>query len=474
MAQIADTHQGLPVVAKWVCVVGGCLLGLLPVAGSAAERPALSFSQALFLLAERNELLAAEQEVVARSQAELVDARSRRLPEAGVTATYLRLSDPVTLDMQPVRNYLHQLGADIPTSQLPNDIQLHDREFGRAAATMTLPLYTGGRIRAGIDAAQASLAASEATVDGVRAELQVLLVQRYFSQVLATQAYQVRAATVATLTEHLSRAQRLQEEGQVAQTEVLRARVALSEARAEQESARHQLHLAESALAALLASPASFELTSTLPEPPQLPLLAPLIEGAAQSNPSLRAAREQYSRAQAGARAARGEQLPTVALFAEHKLYNHNLDIMTSDWLVGVRMNWTLFGGGSARSRTQAAEVQAEEVSYRLAHGVRNIELLVRQQHSRMADALSRLEAYTDMQALAEESLRAQQRAFAAGMASSLDVVDAELAVQRVVLGALVARYDSLVAAAGLYEASGQPEQIQRLFAMENRYDDGI
>lgn len=444
------------------------LLGSISSVG-AAERPILSFSEAIERLSEHSELLAAEREVLGRGEAELADARSRRLPEAGLSATYVHSSDPVRLDLQPLRNYINQLEPGIPPGYLPGDLELQSRSFGRAAATVSWPVFTGGRIQAGIDAAQASLAASRATFDGISAEMQSLLVQRYFAQVLAAQAYSVRATTAQTLGEHLNRAQRLQEEGQVARTEVLRARVALSEARADLESARHNLRLAESALAALLASPETFELSSSLPEPPILPPLQPLIDEAREFNPALRAAREQQQRAEAGVRAARGEQLPTVALFAEHALYDYNLDLLSSDWVVGVRMQWTLFGGGSSRHRTTAARMQADEVAYRLAHGTRDVELLLRQQHSQLADALSRLEAYADMRELAEESLRAQQRAFEAGVASSLDVVDAELAVQRVALGMLSARYDSLLAATRLYEAAGQTQMIGQWFETESR-----
>lgn len=455
-------------------LVSFCLLsvmfGSFPSVG-ATERPALSFTDAAERLAERSELLAAEREVIGRAEAELADARSRRLPEAGLSATYVHLSDPIRLDLQPLRNYINQLEPGIPPGFLPGDLELQSRSFGRAAATVSWPVFTGGRIQAGIDAAQASVAASQATFDGVSAEMQSLLVQRYFTQVLAAQAYTVRAATTKTLEEHLNRAQRLQEEGQVARTEVLRARVAWSEARSDLESARHNLRLAESALAALLASSEPFELSSALPHAPDLPALQPLIEQARQANPSLRAAREQQQRAEAGVRAARGEQLPTVALFAEHALYDYNLDLLSSDWVVGVRLQWTLFGGGSSRHRTTAARMQADEVSYRLAHGTRDIELLLRQQHSQLANALSRLEAYADMRELADESLRAQQRAFEAGVASSLDVVDAELAVQRVALGVLSARYESLLAATRLYEAAGQTQRIKQWFEAESGYE---
>jgi len=61
---------------------------------------------------------------------------------------------------------------------------------------------------------------------------------------------------------------------------------------------------------------------------------------------------------------------------------------------------------------------------------------------------------------LADESLRAQQRAFEEGFATSMDVIEAELARSRAALGELGARRDAWVAAATLYTAANRGEQL--------------
>jgi len=62
--------------------------------------------------------------------------------------------------------------------------------------------------------------------------------------------------------------------------------------------------------------------------------------------------------------------------------------------------------------------------------------------------------------ALAQESVRAESRAFAAGVGTSLAVVDAELALSRIEVGRLTAMYDMDVALARLLEASGRSDRI--------------
>ncbi len=57
---------------------------------------------------------------------------------------------------------------------------------------------------------------------------------------------------------------------------------------------------------------------------------------------------------------------------------------------------------------------------------------------------------------LAEEAHRSQTLAYEAGLATGLDVVDAELALSRLQVAELKAHFDAVVAWLGLLEASGE------------------
>ena len=57
---------------------------------------------------------------------------------------------------------------------------------------------------------------------------------------------------------------------------------------------------------------------------------------------------------------------------------------------------------------------------------------------------------------LADEALRSQNKAYEAGLATGLDVVDAELALSRLQVADLKAHYDAVIAWLGLLEAAGE------------------
>lgn len=439
---------------------GALLLAAATLATMAGASEPMDFRAALERMEARAPEVLAAQQVLRQGQAGVLEARGRRLPELHLDGRYTWIDGPLGFELDPVRRFILDVDPDWPPALLPSDITFQQRRFGTLGATASWPVYTGGRIRAGIEAAEAAEAAGGAAFDATLGELRVELVRRYFGQQLAEQALAVREATAAGLRRHRDDALKLEREGQIARAERLRADVALAEAQRDVEAGQRDLALARAGLAALLGRVGGVQAVTPMPGLPPAPGLAPVQALALAHNPSLREARLQQRRADAGVRAARGERGPTVAVFGRRELYTRDLTLLEPDWAVGVALNWPLYDGGQRRSRWVAAAAVAEEVGAQVAAGERDLELLVQQRHQVLANALSRLESFQATRDLALESLRVQRRAFEEGLASSLDVVDAELALSRVDLGALAARYEGLVALAELYQAAGESARV--------------
>ena len=73
-----------------------------------------------------------------------------------------------------------------------------------------------------------------------------------------------------------------------------------------------------------------------------------------------------------------------------------------------------------------------------------------------MEHAKGRLTSLVKTRELADEALRSQTKAYEAGLATGLDVVDAELALSRLQVADLKAHFDAVVAWLGLLEACGE------------------
>lgn len=437
--------------------------GLLLVSWS-LQALELDFAAALARLEAESEVLQAADEGLARARAGVDEARGRRGPTVTLDARATRLDAPLEADLAPVRDLLGGAlggaGITLPPEFFPDAFRLQERQFYTLGLEAVQPLYVGGRIRAGLEVAASGVEAERSAVEATRGELHRVLTERYFGQVLAAEALAVREQTVAALQRHVDDAARLEAEGLIARAERLRAGVALAEALAERDTAREQLTLARSALASLLASDQPVAALTPIPPPPEPPDRQQWQQRAGTGNPALREAAYRLEQAEAGQRAARGERLPSVALFARRELYTGDLTLIDPDWAVGLQFTWPLYDTGQRRAREAGARARAGEVAQRLAAGRRDVALLVEQQLTRLLAALDRHATFEATALLADESLRAQQRAFEEGLATSLDVIDAELARARVALGELASRQEAWVALAALHAAAGQTGEL--------------
>ena len=454
--------------ARLVCsVLAASIVGSVQAAGP------LSFADAMARLEANSHVLEAARLELAQAEAELEQARGRRLPTVGLEGRATRLDSPLDVDLARA---LPGLGAVLPPGLVPGPFEIQSEQFYNLAVQARMPIYTGGRISAGIAAGEAGARAGEAAFEAARAKLHELLVQRYFGLALAQEAVEVRSATVEGLSRHLEDALRLEEEGLIARAERLRANVALAEAQRDLRTAEEQRTLAGAALAALLAVSDVPQPSTPIPPAPATPSLPELIEQAQRVNPTLAELRSRQVQAEAAVRAERGGFMPTLGAFGRRELYTGDLTLLDPDWAVGLVAEWTLFDGFQRRARVDQAAARSDRVAALRSDAERQIELLVRQRHEQLVAALARLDSFSTTRELAEESLRAQQLAFEEGLASSLDVIDAELALSRVRLGELDARLQAWSALAGLYAASGQtaqlPDRIQaRLSQTDHRLD---
>jgi hypothetical protein len=143
-------------------------------------------------------------------------------------------------------------------------------------------------------------------------------------------------------------------------------------------------------------------------------------------------------------------------LFAYKELYTRDLTILEPEWAVGAKMQWDLFKGGETRSKVSNAKALDRSLASMEEQTLDNIDLLVEKRWREMDHAKGRLASLVKTRELADEALRSQTKAYEAGLATGLDVVDAELALSRLQVADLKAHYDAVVAWLGLLEACGE------------------
>ena len=411
------------------------------------------------MVKKRNERWRAADLALDRARESRAEQRGLYWPTLGVTGRYVHLNDELFVDLSPLHDLLSALnpGATIPP--LTATVLRNDPVKVTVGASWTV--FAGGRIRAANRAAEAGLNAADAERAGTRQTLTTELVDRYFKRRLAADVLDVRKQALETLDRHVLDAQRLRQAGQIATTDALRAQVARAEADRDVKGASRDVALASVALQATLGTDQDVDPVTPLPGAPQLEPKERFTAAADSANPDLRRLSALEAQSRQGTSAAKAEYFPVIRVMGQQELLQRRLNTTTDPkWLVGVELKWELFDGFGREHRVSAAKLAEQEVGTQREGARRDVATLVQ---SRYDEYVSAVDQYTSLQSsleLAQESLRSERRAFSAGVGTSLEVVDAQLALSRIQVERLNAQYDAVVALARLLEASGQSERI--------------
>jgi outer membrane protein TolC len=435
-----------------------CALGLVLSSPLRAQTP-LSFRDALALTGQQNQQLRAAEAHVEQSRATRSATRGLYFPTISANGLYAHMNDRLFVDLEGLRPILSSLNPAVPIPPLTATVLENDPYRTGLSARWTL--FAGGSILAANRGAQAGVAAAEQEQRVAEHGITTELVDRYFKRRLAADVLEVRRRALATLTQHLDDARRLKAAGQIARTDELRAEVARAEADRDFKKAGRDVELASVALKSTLGNQVDAVPTTPLVLITGLEPLATFSQAADSSNPTigrLAALREQ---ARQGAVAARGELFPSISAFGGYEFFQKGLN-STADpkWIVGVGARWELFDGFARVNRLRSARHLEDALRFEHAQAQHEVGTLVQQRYDEYQSALEQYQSLETTLALAQESLRSEQKAYAAAVGTSLDVVDAELALSRARVDRLTALYDLDVGLARLLEASGQSERF--------------
>ena len=368
-----------------------------------------------------------------------------------------------TLAQQAADSYSDAAKKKIEESDFGMKVQ--DDVFFNARVTVVWPIFTGLKIYSAYDAAKENVNARKAEFDMAQNAILMDVTTKYFMLRLAEELTVLRQTTMTNLEEHLERSKKLEEGGQISKAERLRAEVALAEAQNALEDALRDQSLARMALASLLHTDTSISATTPVEAPELDRSLEEFKQMAREKHPGLRQLRTERKRSHDAVRAARADWFPTVALFGYRELYTKDLTILEPEWAVGAKAQWDLpiLGGAESRAKVSSAKAMERSLASKEEQTLDNINLLVEKRWREMEHAKSRLTSLVKTRELADEALRSQTRAYEAGLATGLDVVDAELSLSRLQVADLKAHYDAVVAWLGLLEAAGEIESAGSL-----------
>jgi outer membrane protein len=318
------------------------------------------------------------------------------------------------------------------------------------------PLYTGGRARAAIDAADAQIAQGLAQLDSAESAVLLGVVQAFVDVGRDEEVVRIRQNNVRVLDRQREAAQARFEVGEITKTDVAQAEARLAGARTNLAVAQQRLAASRAAYARVVG-----EAPGTLEPPPAAPAVPETLEGALAEaerlSPQLAAARAQEALAIAAVRAAQAERRARATLNAGvSSNYDQGFNGAEAyGAALTARFSVPLFAGGALASRER--EARANEASARLA-----VQDRLRQVNELVTNAWQGLQTAQTAIVSSREQVRANETAFEGaelelqvGLRTTLDVLNQEQELLESRLALVSAERDAYVAAHALLSAIG-------------------
>ena len=400
----------------------------------------------------------AYQEAVSKAMAAGMDEKTAKAyvdtKSADIWSGVVNSKDANNAAVQMAENKGKESAEQIKNSDF--NMKVQDDWFFNARLTVVWPIFTGFKIYSAYDAAKEKVNARKAEFEMAQNTVLMDVATKYFTLRLCEELVVMRETTRKDLEEHLNRSKKLEEGGQISKTERLRAEVALAEAENAYEDALRDQSLARMALASLLHTDTSLTATTPVESPEGIRSMEEFKALAVEHHPGLRQLRIERKRNQNAVKAAQADYYPTVALFGYKELYTRDLTLLEPEWAIGAKLQWDIFKGGDTRAKVSSAKAMDRSLGSLEEETIDNLKLLVEKRWRELEHAKGRLVSLAKTRELADEALRSQNKAYEAGLATGLDVVDAELALSRLQVADLKAHYDAVIAWLGLLEAAGE------------------
>jgi len=412
----------------------------------------ISFPQAWAILQRNNNSLAAERANVERYEHLTNSKSSLNLPSISVGANFTRLDNDITLSGQQIMDSTGQTISPAVSALLSSYVgsvasTISERDILTSSIRAVWPIFTGGRITAAQDAAQGKQEEAQSQLAMEAQARYEDLAKYYFSVVLAQQVLETRYSVENGLTKHRDNAVKLEQQGQIAHVERLQADASLDKATVERKKAQKDLDIAQSALTEILGQTTTVEPDGVLFINQNLPPLNAFVEQTLNTYPGLSILDAKEKQANSLIDAEKGKYYPEVYLYGDYNLYEDDslASQLTPDWLVGVGVSVPLLETSGRRDQIQAAHSAVSQVRYLKAQARQDLQVLVKKTYLEAEQALEEVTGLNSSLNLAQENLRLRQKAFAQGLSTSVDVVDAELYLASIQTQQYVASFNYLI-----------------------------
>lgn len=435
------------------------LFGVMNV--SAQNTRNLSLDEAIRLSIDNSKQLRLSQARVSEATAILRESKERRLPDFKISGSYLRVNQP-TVDLKI------KLGGQQGGTGNTGGEQSGNANSGKsvkvdqaayAMATATLPIFSGFRIQHGIESARYLEQASRLDAERDRDEVVENTIGAYSNLFKARAALDIVRENLKQSQQRVADFSNLEQNGLLARNDLLKAQLQQSNVELSLLEAENNWKITSINMNLMLGLPEDTELIPDSNAFGNMPDAGSYVqwETAALENRKDAAALELRKKAAgAGVEAAKGEYYPSLALTGGYvALYVPNVITVSNALNAGVGVSYSpssLWKTGSKVAQAKARLQQTEINQDLLSDAIR---LQTAQSYQNYLSAQKKIDVYAKAVEQAGENYRIVKNKYDNALATTTDLLDADVAQLQAKLNYAFAKADATVAYNQLLQNAG-------------------
>ena len=421
---------------------------------NAQEKKTLGLNEAIDLSLQNSKELKTSQAKIDEATAAAREALNNRLPDAKLGAAYLRFTTP---DFQ-LKTKTNAGGSG--SSGSGNAIE--SPKMNQAMYSMlnvSLPIYTGGRIRYGIESSRFLEQAVRLDAEDDKDEVIQNTIEAFANLFKAKTAVRLVKENLAQSQHREQDLGNMEKNGLLARNDFLKAQLQTSNVELSLLDAENNQQLANINMDLMLGLPTTTELvldTTGIERKPDNRVLDDYLNAALNGRKDFAAADLRKKAAESGVKSAKGEMYPNIAVTGGYIAANvPNFFTLTNAMDVGVGFSYNIGSLWKNKAKVQQAQSRVKQLSLQESVLDDKIRLEVNKNYLSMLSQRKKIEVYSKAVEQAEENYRIVKNKFDNSLATTSDLIDADIAQLQARLSFTLARADAFVAYHKLLQTAG-------------------
>lgn len=427
-----------------------CVLIVLPLGSQAQDKRALSLKDAISLSIQNSKELKLSKTKIDAALASVKTAKDLQLPDVSISGSYLRVNEP-NIDLKTGSG-----SGDSSSSSMPKV-----NSVAYAMASVSLPIFSGFIIQSQKASARYLAEAAKLDADKDREAIIQNTVNAYSNLYKAQQAVKLVQENLKQQQQRVSDFSNLEKNGLLARNDLLKAQLQQSNVEVSLLEAESNLKLANISMDLLLGLPDGTVVeadTTTFDQalPAGTKAVTEWEQLALQNRKDAAALTAREKAANEGIKTAKGEYYPSVALTGGYvALTVPNALTVTNAVNAGIGVKYSPSSLWKTGSKVTEARIRMEEVKVNESLLQDNIHLSINKAYQDYLVNQKKIEMYQRAIDQAEENYKIVKNKQANNLATTTDLLEADVANVQAKLNHAFSKADAMVSYSKLLETAG-------------------